>query len=70
MRRMIAIGILIAELNLIWLLDADYYGMLGRDFRGVQISYLVPQGLLPLPAVVSHYGPAIKYRTASELAIR
>ena len=65
MRRMIAIGILIAGLNLIWLFDADYYGMRGRDIRGAQISYLVTQGLLPLLAAVLAYGPAIKYGTAS-----
>ena len=52
MRLMLAIGIIIAGLNLIWLFDADYYGMLGRDIRGVQISYLVTQGLLPLLAAV------------------
>jgi hypothetical protein len=52
MRLMLAIGIIIAGLNLIWLFDADYYGMLGRDIRGAQISYLVTQGLLPLLAAV------------------
>mgnify|MGYP000633674715 CR=1 FL=1 len=34
MRLMLAIGIIIAGLNLIWLFDADYYGMRGRDIRG------------------------------------
>ena len=52
MRLMLAIGIIIAGLNLIWLFDADYYGMRGRDIRGAQISYLVTQGLLPLLAAV------------------
>jgi len=52
MWRMLTIGIVIAGLNLIWLFDADHYGILGRDIWVVQMSYLVTQGLLPLLAVI------------------
>lgn len=48
----LAIGTVIAGLNMIWLFAGDYYDVLGLELTAAQLSYLVIQGILPLLAAV------------------
>lgn len=48
----LATGLVIVGLYLIWLFAGDHYAVLDRDLGVVQLGYLVMQSLLPLLAVV------------------
>lgn len=59
---LLGLGLLIAALNLVWLFDADYYGVLALDILPAQLGYLVVQSLLPALAAVLALWTSYKIR--------